>query len=367
MNRIISKTILISLILVLGAALTTANSEIMVYTEIDGFYQFLKAHLIGNTLIHQHHIPIETRAAETEVTQRQTYTNLTKSENTLSFDVFAVGTHADYELDPDGKRLDETHTVSARNVSLTRYTLHQMLPNTGLSGTGRCLSHTKTELIGTTATVKLWFNQGTLEMMAHTHIPFKPNDSSEELHPLMHINMQDFWVEEQHLQSRSLSQHYSVDATGIKSQASEAITAVWREERKRNPFRLPTDSIKTREDLLIETIKKSGDKTTFLVMQEGYLYPCKVVNGILESFPLQANVQTHHDDTSFRTVFYKLLLPNEVEVSAYTMEILSGTDWKPVISFQWDNDTFHSKMDEASESKKHTLNQIRFKKLGGSP
>ena len=358
------KTIFLSLILTFGAVFIAAG-DLNANTRIEqSVFDFFEAHFIGNTLIHQHYIPMDNGTGETEVTHRRTYTNLTNSENALSFDVFAVRTHTDYELDPDGKRRNETRAVSERNVSLTRYTVHSMANTQRLSGISRCLSHTETELIGTTATIELWFNADTLKLMSYTPVPLESDDGGEDLHSVVHISVQDFWVEEQQLRSRLLSRHYSLDTTtlAVTPQALDVVPSLWRAERNRTHFHQITDPIQEREDHLIERMKKSGDDTTFLVMREGYLHPCKIVGAILESFPLQANVQMPHDNSQFRTVFYKLLLLSEVDVSVYTMEIFNGTQWKPTISFQWDGDSFLGKMEAEPESKKHTLNQVRFKK-----
>ena len=105
----------------------------------------------------------------------------------------------------------------------------------------------------------------------------------------------------------------------VSPKADEA-TSKGRVEGNKSQTPQPAASFAQKEDRLLEEMKKSGKETQFLVLREAYLYPCKVVGGLLESMPLQANVKIYHDDVSFRTVFYKLHLLNEVEANAYTME-----------------------------------------------
>ena len=365
MNRAIIKTTLLSLILILCAVFTAAD-QVSVPVRLERVHDFFKAHFIGNTLIHQHYMLMDDGTSETEIRHRHTYTNLTKGKDFLSFDVFAIVTHANYKLDRDGKRRDETRSVSQRNVSLTRYTVHgPSNASQPFSGSSRCLSHTTAGRIDTVATIQLWFEEGTLKLMSHTLLPAKSAEEGEAFLPIMHINMQDFWVEDQQLLSRSRFINYNMDADtlALTPQGSDETDFMWHQERNRVTHFLETLApIKAREDRLVEAMKKNGNETTFLVMREGYLYPCKVVGGIMESLPLQANVQTYHDDSHFRTVFYELLLPRDVNDSLYTMEIFNGTQWEPTTNFQWDGNAYLSKTDQESEAKKHTFNQVRFKK-----
>lgn len=360
MNIIFAKITFLSLILILGGVFTApAETEADI---VDAVYDFLKAHLIGNTLIHQHHTPIESERAETEVTYRQTYTNLIKSANALSFDVFSVVTHADYKLDADGKRLQETRSMLARNISLTRYTAHRSSNVQELTGTSRYLSHTTTKLTGTIATFRMWFDRRTLKLMVHTLHPPEPTRESETQLSVAHISVRDFWVEDQQLLSRSRSMNYNVDADTLALTSQGNATAfIWHEEGNRERRPQPAASIHAREDHLMEVMWENGDEATFLVIQDGYLYPCKVAGGLLESFPLQADVKTYHNDTDLRTVFYKLHLPDEMDVNVYTMEIFSDTDWKPATSFQWDGNAFIGKLETESKSKIYPFDQIRFK------
>lgn len=361
MNISFAQITFLSLILILGGV-STAPAETEV-DRLDAVYDFLKAHLIGNTLTHQHHTPMESESAETEVTHRQTYTNLTKQANALSFDVFSVVTHADYKLDADGKRLQETRSMLERNISLARYTAHRSANAQELTGTSRYLSHTATQLKGTIATFRVWFDGNTLKLIAQTLLPPESTGEGEPEFPIVHIRAQDFWVEDQRLLSRSRSMNYKVDADtlALTSSGSDENAFIWHEEGNRaRTLQLP-DPIHARETHLIAVIREDGDEATFLVIRDGYLYPCKIVDGLLESFPLQADVKTYHNDTDLRTVFYKLHLPEEMDATVYTMEIFSDTHWKPATSFQWDGNAFSGKLEEASKSKIYPLDQIRFK------
>ena len=138
---------------------------------------------------------------------------------------------------------------------------------------------------------------------------------------------------------------------------SEDITNAW--------VQYPTDSFAEREARLQEAMQKNGEATLFLVLKERYLYPCKVIGGLLESYPLQANVTTYHHKAPLQTPFYKLYLPNEVGPDAYTLDFFNDSQWTSAASFQWDNDACFSKLDEQSELKQYPLNQIRFKKKFG--
>ena len=361
MNIVFTKITFLSLILILGGVFTApAETEV---DMLDAVYNFLKAHLIANTLIHQHHTPVESGRAETEVTHRQTYTNLTKRTNALSFNVFSVVTHADYKLDADGKRLQETRSMLERNISLTRYTGHRISNVQELTGTSKYLSHTTTQLTGTIATFRMWFDGNTLKLMAHTLLPLEPIGEGESQFPIVHISAQDFWVEDQQLLSRSRSMNYNVDADTLvlTSQGSDATAFIWHEEGNMERTLQPAASIHERQNHLMEVMGENGDEATFLVIQNGYLYPCKVGGRLLESFPLQADVKTYHNDTDLRTVFYKLHLPDEMDVNIYTMEIFSDTHWKPTISFQWDGNAFIGKLETESKSKIYPFDQIRFK------
>ena len=362
MRRLMIAIIFFGLVLPLGPAFAPGE----VISRLDNFFKFFDVHLIGNTLIRQDFIPTDDGNRETEVTHQHTYTNLIRDKDSISFDVFAVVTHADYEFHPNGERRDESRTLSARDVSLTQYTVHTTLNRQRLFGIGRCLSHTKTELIGTTTTVELWFSADTLKLMTHTPGSLKSGNGDSDRYSEGYISLQDFWVEEQRVRSKSVSRYYSIDTNtlAVTNQEADPVTAEWNEAINKTPIPHPLQLISEREDILIKAIEKSGTETMFLVMHEGYLYPCKRVGGIFESFPAQVDVKTYHDNDLLRTVLHQLLLPNEMDVSVYTMEILSGTQWEPAASFQWDNDVVIVKTDEAPESKKYTPDRIRFKKLG---
>ena len=150
----------------------------------------------------------------------------------------------------------------------------------------------------------------------------------------------------------------------VSPQSDKAISRGQVNENTPPPLH-PTDSFAEREARLQEAMQKNGEATLFLVLKERYLYPCKVIGGLLESYPLQANVTTYHHKAPLQTPFYKLYLPNEVGPDAYTLDFFNDSQWTSAASFQWDNDACFSKLDEQSELKQYPLNQIRFKKKFG--
>ena len=341
-------------------------------------YNFLKVYVVGNTLIHQYYMPTEGENGETEVTHHKTYTNLTQSADTLGFDVFSVITRSHYQLDPDGMRLQETRSLLQREVSLTRYTVHKDVNTHLLFGDTKCLSHTSTELIGRVSTLQARFEEDTLTLIASTPLHPESIDEDSTFLPGVHVSVQDFRVEGQELLSRSRSEKLSLDTKtlALTGQDREAAPIVWRVERSKRQSSEPTDmitkTISEKEDLLLAEIAKPKGETepVFLIRVDEYLYPCEIEGGLLESFPLQADVKTYHHDTSLRTFFYELFLPSEVDVEVTEMEIFNDAQWKPVGRFHWDDDLVGyilGESDTTSERKPYAFDQIRFKVSAPQP
>ena len=318
-------------------------------TQVNPFLDFLNTHVIGKTLVHTEKLPPrKMRVTETEVTYRNTYTNLVKGAETLAFDVLSVVIETTYPLDPDGIRLAQERSIS-RQISVARYTLQ----NDG-SGTGLCVADTLEERIGTVTIIKMWFAGAALKLISTTLEWRVPS-----------IRMQEFRVVDERLIGKSYAIRYGADSDtlALRPYADNGKTRLWREEEA-----LPVEearekalegTVAEREALLLQAFKKGGEATTFLVGREEGVYPCRIFGGIIESQPLQANVKIYHDAARFQTPFHELAHLEELP-DYVTLEVFTESEWAKMHDWQWDGRSFIGKSDEKAAWKKYTLDQIRF-------
>ena len=332
----------------------------------DTVYNFLKTHLIGNTLIHQDYIPMEDGNGETEVTHRQTYTNLTESDDTFAFDMFSVITQSQHQFNQDGMRRQETPSPLQSDVSLIRYTVSKDADTAYLSGDAEYISHTSTELIDSESKLYVRLKANTLTLITAELLAREPTAEGNPFLPEKNVSVQHFWEEGEMFFSRSELKLGIVDPNALEFAVQDVDTApiIWHVERSTpqapEPVDMVANTISEREDVLMAEMAKHGTASNFLIAIDTYLYPCQVEGGLLESFPMQADVKTYHHDKSFRVVFYNLLLLNEVEGNIHTLESFENAEWRPVNVFQWDGSQFLGGEDTTSDLKPYTLDQIRF-------
>ena len=346
---------------VFGAAFTPES-------HFHSAYDFFDEHVIGKTLIHKEVLSAESDdSMETEVIRRHTYTNLVFVEDasTFAFDVFSEMTRTVYPLDADGMRLVD-RSVSEQELFVTRWTLREGGP--GVPGISECLSHTESRSVGTRAVVHAWlskFGPDTLSMLTSTTLP----RARDYPYRRTRITMQEFRVEAGVLKSKSRED--LDDGTGIlfaePGKVPSSTEQVWRVENPRPEWAGNIYAVLAHQESLLKALEEGGDETVFFVEQEdGYYYPCKVVGGLLESHPLQANVQSHFDSSSRRVVFSELLLlKNLLDPSfpgTFRLEIWKDSEW--VQLYDWKNSdtgSFLGKSEAQGAWEEASLNQIRFR------
>ena len=347
------------------AQVTEEAGAAAVYSDFNKAYDFLDEHVIGKTLIHKEVLSAESDdSMETEVIRRHTYTNLVKDASTFAFDVFSEMTRTVYPLDADGMRLVD-RSVSEQELFVTRWTLRRS-GSRKVPGVSECLSHTESSSVGTRAVVHGWLSQGNLRLTSATLTPAR-NHPRSSVHP--GITMQEFRVAAGVLKSKSRENLY--DGTDILFAEPGKVLAsterVWRVENPRPESDWNISAVLAHEESLLKALEEGGDETVFFVEQEdGYYYPCKVVGGLLESHPLQANVQSHFDSSSRRVVFSTLFLLKDLLdppfPGTFRLEIWKDSEWVR-LPYDWkhsDTGSFLGKSEAQVAWEEASLNQIRF-------
>ena len=343
-----------------------------VYSDFNKAYDFLDEHVIGKTLIHKEVLSAESDdSMETEVIRRHTYTNLVKDASrvkdasTFAFDVFSEMTRTVYPLDADGMRLVD-RSVSEQEFFVTRWTLRRS-GSRKVPGVSECLSHTESSSVGTRAVVHArWLSQGNLRLTSATLTPAR-NHPRSSVHP--GITMQEFRVAAGVLKSKSRENLYDeIDILFAEpGKVPSSTEQVWRVENPRPEWAENIYAVLAHQESLLKALEEGGDETVFFVKQEdGYYYPCKVVGGLLESHPLQANVQSHFDSSSRRVVFSTLfLLKNLLDPpfpGTFRLEIWKDSEWVQ-LPHDWKNSdtgSFLGKSEAQAAWEEASLNQIRF-------
>lgn len=362
--------VLIALLFALLVAQVAAALDLR--GPFDHAYDFLDEHVIGKTLIHKEVLSAESDdSMETEVIRRHTYTNLVKDASTFAFDVFSEVTETAYLLDTDGMRLVD-RAVSERELSVTRWTLRKGRQAMISPEFSECLSHTESSSVGTRAIVHARWSRSSPNnlMLVSTTLTPARNYPKSSVHPrITRITVQEFQVAAGVLKSKSRENLY--DGTDILFAEPGKVLAsterVWRVENPRPEWVGNFYAFLAHEESLLKALEEGGDETVFFVEQEdGHYYPCKVVGGLLESHPLQANVQSHFDSSSRRVVFSTLFLLKDLlnppVAGTVLMEIWKDSEWVQLRDWKnSDTGSFLGKSEPQAAWEEASLNQIRFK------
>ncbi len=85
-------------------------------SEADQVYRFLDENLIGKTLERKSQKKIANDTVEAEFVRRMQFLNLTRTAETISFDLIALIKQTNYDLDDRGRRLDKPPQVTDRSL-----------------------------------------------------------------------------------------------------------------------------------------------------------------------------------------------------------------------------------------------------------